>query len=410
METVHIYPLPKLRRGYATRLREARIEAAQVWNVCRDLHLAARQQHTRWPKRDDLQKATKDRFALHSQSVQMICHTFLANIETTKERRKTNRKIRYPYKDKRYYPLLWPAQAVSGERGRIVLPMGRGRRSLVFKVDLPECIGGCELVWNDGYELHISVPAVRAPEAPGTVQAAVDLGEIHQAAVTTSTGAALVISGRGIRSLKRRHNRALGQLDKKHKRCKSGSRRWRKLQRARRNMSARKGRQVRDLRHKGTRKVIAFCEQHGVGNLFIGNPHGVRKNNTGRHHNQRMAQWEYGKDIAYLTYKAQLASIESFTGSERGTSSQCPVCCWKQKVKGRLWRCRNPKCSFQGHRDVVGSVNMRSLAFENKITFPAQVTYQRAGPVRVLARSEQPCQVVSSQPVVGARTRATRRA
>ncbi|HEY7126397.1 MAG TPA: transposase [Ktedonobacterales bacterium] len=416
METVHIYPLPRLRRGYAMRLREARLEAARVWNVCRDLHLAARQQHTRWPKRDDLQKATKDHFALHSQSVQMICHAFLANIETTKELRKTNRKIRYPWKDKRYSPLLWPAQAVSVEQGRIVLPMGRGRRSLVFKLDLPEQIGGCKLVWKDGYELHVSVPAVQAAEAPGTVQATVDLGEIHQAAVTTSTGKALVVSGRGIRSLKRRHNMALGQLTRKCKRCHKGSRRWRKQQRARRQMSARKRRQIRNLRHQGTHKVITFCQQQNVGTLFIGNPHGVRNKNNGRHHNQRMAQWEYGQDIAYLSYKAKLAGIMSFTGSERGTSSQCPACGWKQKVKGRVWRCRNPHCAFVGHRDVVGSVNMHPLAFGNKIPFPAQVTYQRAGPVRVLARSEQPRQVDSpasagqcSQPVVGARTRATRR-
>jgi putative transposase len=42
---------------------------------------------------------------------------------------------------------------VSRERGRIVLPMGRGRRSLVFKLDLPGHIGACKLVWKDGYEL-----------------------------------------------------------------------------------------------------------------------------------------------------------------------------------------------------------------------------------------------------------------
>src|SRR5262249_12067635 len=140
-----------------------------------------------------------------------------------------------------------------------------------------------------------------------------------------------------------------------------------------------------------------------------GNPHGVRWQNHGRHHNQRMAGWEYGQDIAYLSYKAKAASIESFTGSERGTSSQCPVCGWKQKGKGRVWRCRNVSCSFVGHRDVVGSVNMHPLAFGSKISFPAQITYQRAGPVRVLARSEQPWWVHSSRSVVGARTRATRR-
>ena len=120
-----------------------------------------------------------------------------------------------------------------------------------------------------------------------------------------------------------------------------------------------------------------------------------------------MAQWEYGQDIAYLSYKSKQARIESFTGPERGTSSQCPVCGWKQKVRGRVWRCHNPQCAFQGHRDVVGSVNMHPLAFGSKIPFPAQVTYRRPGPTRVHRRNEQPPVVVSSRNVVVARTRAT---
>lgn len=408
METVRIYRLATLRTGYRTRLREAQREAARVWTLCRDLHLAARQQHTRWPNRDELQQATKGQFALHSQSVQMICHAFLANIEATRELRQTNPKIRYPYKDKRFYPLYWPAQAISRERGRVVLPMGRGRPALVFHVDLPEDIGACKLVWNDGYELHVAVPALCADAAPGPAQATVDLGEIHQAAVTTNAGAALVISGRGIRTLKRRHNIALGQLAKKRKRCRKGSRRWRKLQAARGRITARKRRQIHDLRHKGTRRVIAFCQQQSVGSLFIGNPHGVRNKDSGRHHNQRMSQWEYGQDMAYLAYKAKQAHIERFTGNERGTSSQCPVCGHRQKVKGRVWRCRNRSCSFVGHRDVVGSVNMHPLAFGRAIDFPAQVTYQRPGPLRVHRRDKQPLVVASaSRNVVVARTRAS---
>jgi putative transposase len=407
METVRIYRLVGLRTRYQARLRAAQMEAARIWTLCRDLHLAARQKRTRWPNRDDLQQATKGQFALQSQTVQMICHAFLANVETTRQLTPTHPKARYPYKDKRYYPLSWPAQAVSIERGRVVLPMGRGRQSLIFHVALPHQIGGCKLVWNDGYELHVSVPATLAAEPPGAAHATVDLGEIHQAAVTTNTGAALVISGRGIRSLKRRHNMVLGQLTRKRKRCQKGSRRYRKLQAARRKVSARKRRQIRDVRHKGTRAVIAFCQQQSVRSLFIGNPHGVRNRNTGRHHNQRMAQWEYGQDIAYLSYKSKQARIECFTGSERGTSSQCPACGWKQKVKGRVWRCRNTECSFVGHRDVVGSVNMHPLAFGAKIDFPAQVTYQRPGPVRVQRGAKEPALVASSRNVVVARTRAT---
>jgi hypothetical protein len=97
------------------------------------------------------------------------------------------------------------------------------------------------------------------------VQATVDLGEPHQAAVTTNTGAARVVSWHGIRSLKRRHHLGLGHLGlghlaKKHKHCTPGSRRSRKLEAARRKLSARKRRQIGDLRHTGTRTVLAFCQ------------------------------------------------------------------------------------------------------------------------------------------------------
>ena len=144
-----------------------------------------------------------------------------------------------------------------------------------------------------------------------------DLGEIHQAAVTTNTRAALVLSGPGIRSLKRRHNVALGQLAKKRTRCPKGSRRSRKLQAARRKVTARKRRQIRDLRHKGTRRVVAFCQQQGVGSLFIGHPNGVRQKDSGRHHNQRMAQWEYGQDLGRIWAGYGLSGLQSQTCSPR---------------------------------------------------------------------------------------------
>ena len=52
-------------------------------------------------------------------------------IDTTTQLRRSGRKeIRYPWRDKLFYPLLWPAQAMSLEVDRIVLPMGRGRKSI----------------------------------------------------------------------------------------------------------------------------------------------------------------------------------------------------------------------------------------------------------------------------------------
>ncbi len=390
MQTVRIYRLTHLSSTLFGRLKAAQMEGAQVWNRCCDLHKAARTTRSMWPGQDDLQQATKGRFALHSQSIQMIAHAFVATIDATRQLRATHPKMRmkYPWKTKRFYPVHWPAQAVSKERGRVVLPMGRGRASIVLPLDLPEHSGACTLVWNHGFELHVCIEVPQAKHAPGTNRATVDLGEIHLAAVTTNTGAALVVSGRGIRSLKRQRNMRHRQLAKKQARCQKYSKRWKKLQRAKNKMIGRIERRVRDLRHKATRQVLDFCVEQQVDTLFIGNPHGVRQENKGCHHNQRMAQWEYGRDIDYLTHKSTQARIKSFTGSERGTSSQCPVCRHKHKPRGRVWKCR--KCGFVGHRDVVGSVNMHLLAYDQPVTFPRSVTYLRPGPARRSRRADTP--------------------
>lgn len=377
MNTVRIYLLKNLSPTQFRRLRNAQMEAAQVWNCCMEMHKAARVNHDAWPGRDALQKATKGRFALYSQSVQMVVHAFLANIDTTKQLRQTHPQMRmhYPYKSKRYYPVSWPTQAVSREHGRVVLPMGKGRKSLILPLDLPESSRSCTLVWNNGFELHVCVEIPQAETAPGDVHATVDLGEIHLAAVTTNTGKALIVTGRGIRSLKRQRTMQVRTITKKQARCTKYSRRWKKLQRAKNKQCRRAERRIRDMRHKATRKVITFCIKQQVGSLFIGNPHGVRNRNNGRYHNQRMALWEYGKDIDYLTHKSQQAHISCFTGSERGTSSQCPCCGHKHKPKNRQWHCK--ACGFSGHRDLVGAVNMHPLAFGEQVGFPRSFTYLR---------------------------------
>jgi putative transposase len=378
MQTVRIYRLKGLAPPTRTRLRAAQMEAARVWNLCCERHQDARHEHRPWPDRDALQQATKgSQFAPHSQSIQMVCHQFLANVQTTRQLKPSHPRMRYPFKPKQYMTLQWPAQAVARQGKRLILPMGRGRKALCFRLNLPELIGGVSLVWHGGYELHVTVPASSAVVAPGAAQATIDLGEIHLAAVTTSTGQGLIVSGRGIRSLKRRHNKGLGQLQRKQARCTRGSRRYRALQRAKARLRARTERQVRDRRHKATQRVVRFLQQEGVGMVFIGDPHGVRDQQCGRHHHQRMSQWEYGKDKDYLQQKSAQAGILSFTGSERGTSSRCPNCQRRQRVRGRNWVCKNPQCRFAGHRDIVGSLNMHRLAFGRVIAYPLHITYLR---------------------------------
>jgi putative transposase len=386
METVRIYRLKDLDRRTRARLQAAQMEAARVWMYCVGRHRAARSERVRWPSRDELQRETKGgTFALHSQSIQMVCQQFLANVETIKHLRASNPRHRYPYHPKKYMTVHWPAQAISHEGRRPVLPMGRGRKSFSFHLpDLPEQIGAVSLVWNGGYELHILVsvspPASAVDISSKPVRATADLGEIHQVAVTTTSGKGLLVSGRGMRTIKQGYNKTLGQLSRLQARCSKGSKRWRRLQYAKERESGKSKRRVRDLRHKGTRQVVDFCRAEGVQTLYMGDPHGVRQENKGRHHNQRMAQWEYGKDQAYLHQKCAQVGIVCFSCSERGTSSRCPRCDWRKKPTGRNWTCR--RCGFVGHRDIVGSMNMHPLAFGSRISYPTSLTYRRPGPLR----------------------------
>lgn len=389
MKTVRVYQLNHLSPALLRRLKTAQQEAAAVWNLCMETHKQARMTHAPWPGQFELQRLTRGHFALHSQSVQAVFRAFLGTIQTTSTVRRDHPQVRmrYPWRTKAFYPVKWPAQAVCREEKRVILPLGRGRPSLVLPLALPENAGACTLVWNRGFELHVCVEVPQAKEASGAARATVDLGEIHLAAVTTSTGQALIATGRGIRSLKRQRARRLGHLARKQSRCQKHSRRWRKLQRAKNRLCRRHERRVRDLRHKATHQVIDFCSEHQVGSLYIGNPYGIRQASRVRHHNQRMALWEYGRDIDYLQYKSKQARIACFTGSERGTSSRCPCCGHRHKPRGRTWACR--ACGFHGHRDLVGSVNMHPLAYGMHVEFPRSFTYLRPGPLRTRSRSSR---------------------
>ncbi len=222
--------------------------------------------------------------------------------------------------------------------------------------------------------------------APGDGRATIDLGEIHHSAVVTDDGHALVASGRGIRTIKRQLSKQLGHIARKRAKKTKGSRRHRRLMETRRKLSRRAKQRIRDLRHKATARAIQFCRDRGVKELWVGNPDGVRKRNCGRQHNQRMARWEYGTDLAYLAYKAKRAGMIFGSGDERGTSSTCPHCGHRHKPKGRVWQCKH--CGFLGHRDVVGAANMHPRAFGQEVTFPRVVTYLRPGPLGRSSRAD----------------------
>ena len=382
MQTTKIYRLPYQKPEVFERLKAAQVESAKVWNECMVNHKECRLNQTPWLNQTALQKLTKGKYELHSQSIQMVCQAFLANVDSTRANRRAGIKnMKYPWRQARFYPVSWAAQSVKYSDGKLTLPMGRKRQSLSFQLKLDFVPGAVSLVWNRGFELHIKQEVELEESFATNVKAAIDLGEIHHSALCTNTGQGLIVSGRGIRSLKRQRNMALAKLSGKQSKCTKYSKRWRKLQTAKNRFCLRNERQIREYRHQATRQVVEFCKTHDVDTVFIGNPDGVRNKNCGRRHNQRMAQWEYGKDIDYLTYKFKMAGISVLIGSERGTSSTCPECGRRHKPMARTWNCPNQECSYKNkHRDITGSLMMQVLAFDEKPKYPENIKYLQ--PVR----------------------------
>ncbi len=87
-----------------------------------------------WPGGRESQKATAGgRNGLHVQSVRQIVCAFDAAVETTgRNCRAGRRDTRYPYKDRRHFPRMWPIQAMGWEERQTLLPMGQGGSSLIL--------------------------------------------------------------------------------------------------------------------------------------------------------------------------------------------------------------------------------------------------------------------------------------
>jgi putative transposase len=73
-EGVSIHRLNWLPKGQLAAMREAQKEATREWMDLVAIHSSARESRAEWPTRDTLQKFTRGKYRLHSQTIQMIVH------------------------------------------------------------------------------------------------------------------------------------------------------------------------------------------------------------------------------------------------------------------------------------------------------------------------------------------------
>jgi putative transposase len=223
-----------------------------------------------------------------------------------------------------------------------------------------------ELTWRaNHYELCLTIDTGETlpPPLNHGVVAGVDLGEVHIAAVTTTRGHALLVSGRMLRACKQGRNKRHAALQEKLSHCQLGSRRARRLLKRKAQVTAKVYRQQRDILHQAARKVVDFCAAENVSQIGVGDVRDIQTGvQLGRVVNQKISQWPHGQFARYLREKAVRLGISVDWIDEAYSTKTCSYCEHQHpsSPRGRRFNC--PGCGARMHRDVNGSSNICSKA------------------------------------------------
>jgi len=423
MKVTHKFKIPYEKELYSS-LRNKQLESGKVWTHVIQYANQYYKTRKKWLSKGDLETYTKNTYDLSSQTVQAIVAKYEQNRKSAKENRKSNKKIQYSWKYKKFFCIPYKQSSLELQNDVIVLKNSdysssfslvsltnrMNKKKLTKKdkvlfssvpkqkdyIEIPnllpstvDSISYAEIVWKKGsYWFHYSVEVQEQTNTNSFKVAGGDLGEIHSIAVSTEDKA-LIISGRAIRSIKQWRSKALAELSKKMSHCKKGSRQWKKYNRAKARLKEKSEQQLQYLYHKTTKEVVEFLEKENVTNFVVGNPQGIEKSTkknakkkakTTKKRRQQLSQWSYGEIKQQLKYKSLLKGIEIDFVNEAYTSQDCPFCGGRHKANGRNFKCSVHNTEI--HRDVNGSQNIARKKFPMavksvEVKFQQPVWYQK---------------------------------
>jgi putative transposase len=120
------------------------------------------------------------------------------------------------------------------------------------------------------------------------------------------------------------------------KKCKKGSRQWKKYNRAKRYILSKAKAQSTDTLYKISRKFVDWCVEQKVKHLVVGDVEGVQCNTKKKRRktvNEKLSQWQFGQLLNYLEYKLQAKGITLEKVNEAYSSQTCPEKAFWQSVQ-----------------------------------------------------------------------------
>lgn len=359
----------------------ARTEAARLWAAMVTRHARIRRYPwMKWPSRARWDRWARGKFpGISAQSVQQAVAEFLDAIIATTAARKAQRAAgeevtaKYPWKTRvKYRDVLYSNQGAIIRGGVLQLSNGKGNAPLRITLPMGRPLPGRLMEASLAFGVVRLVCKVEDSDvvADGPL-VGIDLG-VNTLVAATDGETAILVSGRGLKAIVQYGNKTNAILRSRIDRSKPGSKRRKKLARARHRSAAKVARKVRDALHKATRAIAnAFPRSAAV----VGKPFNDAARKMGRRQAQQVSQSSNGKLIAQLAYKMAGGAEAK---PEPYSSQTCPVCGCRQKCR-RVYQCK--ECGLRAPRDAVGAVNIRSIGRYGEIrpgqSMPTDVRWVR---------------------------------
>jgi putative transposase len=332
---------------------------------------------------------------LHAHTIDAAQQGFYKACKVTRALRKAGIKAKFPHWPKKFRTTVWKNTAIKRIGNTLELSMGRNNSKTT--ISLPSHLADVlrvlevRLVYDkkaSRYDWHIVVENGKEPKlALGSNIVSVDLGEIHPA-VIGDENEATIITCRERRHEQQGHAKRLSKISQAISKKKKGSRRYKRLVRAKSRMKAKHNRVIRDMEHKISRAIVEVAVERKASLIVMGDIKDIADGvNLGKQTNQKISSWDHGKIRAFTTYKAAAEGIKIELQDEAYTSQTCPNCGARHKPRGRNYHC--PSCRLQAHRDVIGQVNILSaykFGEPGKIPVPLIVKHRMPHNMRLMRR------------------------
>jgi putative transposase len=386
------------------------LASGRIYSGIVSRHWRLLKQKSLWLKEKSLTRLSDMRvqkrdYPMHAHAIDAAQQGFFKACVTTRALRKAGfPEANFPWRSKKFRTTTWKNTAIKFGNGIIRLSNGQGNTRI--EIALPkqtldlQSVLEVRLVFDKKsrkYTWHIVIETGKQAKQPlGNNVVSVDPGEIHPAVVGDEQSAT-IITGRERRAKQRGHAKALKFFSKALARKKKGSKRYKRLVRAKSRCKAKNRKVMRDIEHKISHAIVAEAVARDAATIVYGDIRDIADGiDKGKKHNQHMAQWDHGKVRGYVEYKAAAEGIAVVLQNEAYTSTTCPSCGNKHKPRGRKYKC--PSCGFSGHRDVIGQINILSkfkFGEPGKIPSPTNVTYRIPYHVRVMRKwADTPQEVI----------------